>query len=215
MMEFDIASMVPFIIVGFVAFFIGNFVYYMLTRKPKSRYLAKDQYDRELGDHMISGRMNRRSAPKWVNFTGDTFVKPIKHFAKIWAWNPDGRMIEFIIHNGFGTSKRLFLCPHDLVDKLSGREVWIKANGIHKIGIFLSPLISRETRNYDIYDRLIQEYIKIHMSMQSNFDMIEQGYYSALYATTVEAERRPEAIIGKKEEPTIVEEEVEYVEEPR
>ena len=197
------SNLIPWIIVMFLIVIVFSLVWkWIYGSKPKVQPITKNQYERIVADLTASAKNNKIRIQKWLNFTGDSTHPPLRHYSKILGTVADGRMCVFLWRVKWYTPKRIYPVNWSLIDNFDGREVWVRGNGTQKDGYFFRTVISRDHikdgTSIEKYDIEYKNFIVILLKMQGIHDIMEQGAYEVMMASS--HERRPAPTLLQKPE---------------
>ena len=182
-------AMIPWLIALFAIIIAVSLIWKMIiSSRPKTQPITKNQYERLLSDRTTSCKNNKVGHQKWISCTGDSTHPQRKHYAKIIGANADGRMAEILWRVKWYTPKRLAFIHWPLIHNWDGREIWIECNGLQKDGYFFRPLISRDHikdgEAVQQYDKVYFSYLEYLLEFQATQDMMEQGSYEVMTAAS-------------------------------
>jgi hypothetical protein len=166
-------------------------------------------------DHLTSAKLNRIKHTKYIGILGDKFHPSIPKYFKYVGSDVDGRIVELFGKLRIGSAKRWMLVPWFMLDNLGGKTLWVRCNGFSKDGYFMRPIIPKDYilngNTWEDIDKMIDEYITIHIHIQSKHDMIEQVAYETL-STASHKDRALAELQQKREYPQTVSTEDEMAE---
>lgn len=213
----DEGIVIPLIIFFVIAMAVTWIIGKIISSKPKTQPITKDQYQRLVSDVHTSCRLNRIKNTKWINTTGDSVHPPIRHYAKYRGSEADARGPWVAWKVKWWTPKRVGPVTWDLIHNWGGKELWIDCNGFAKDGYFVTPLITKDhcksSSTVEQYDAAFNYLIQARLGLQSLHDTFEQTSFEVMTAMA-HKERRLEDLLQRQEYPVVEESEREMTPEP-